>query len=65
MNILDVRQLLYDALEASGHFEELSAIGHCVYVHVEGQEYEVVLRTVRSSSRLPLTKDTDGPVAQE
>lgn len=64
MNILDVRQLLYDALEDSGRFEELHAIGHCVYVHVDGREFEVVLRTVRPSTRLPITKDTDGPVAQ-
>ena len=45
---------------------EAGIIGHCVYVHVDDQEYEVVLRTVRPHSHLPLTNDDKpGPLAQE
>jgi hypothetical protein len=65
MNILEVRKLLTEALEQSGQFDKIQPLGHCVYVHVDKQEYEVVLRTVRANMTKPITEpDHDGPLAQ-
>jgi len=56
MNILEVRKIVADALRASEGFDKVQPLGHCVYVHVDDKEYEVVLRTVRPGDSRPITK---------
>ena len=67
MNILEVRKLIADALVGCEGFDKVCPLGNCVYVHVGGKEYEVVLRTVRTNDSRPLTRinDDNGPLAQE
>ena len=59
MNILEVRKIIADALQECEGFERVQPLGHCVYVHVDGKEYEVVLRTVRPSDSRPIIKIDD------
>ena len=63
MNILGVRKLIADALEKAEGFEKVFPLGNVVYVHVDDQEYEVVIRTVRPEPRW-YDKDETGPLAQ-
>lgn len=62
MNILEVRRLIAQALVKCDDLEKVFPLGNVVYVHVDGQEYEVVIRTVRPERNYG---DRFGPVAQE
>lgn len=67
MDILEVRQLVTEALRKCEGFDRLLPLGNVVYAHVDGIEYELVIRTVRPGMSKPITNPDrdDGPVAQE
>ena len=63
MNVIEVREIVAEALKKCEIFERVLPFGNCVYVHVGDKEYEVVLRTVRHNDSRPITKiDEDNTV---